>query len=140
MNRGLWTVFAVAVAVGTGIVIGEQLRGQATAGPDQAAARGVPSFQLGDLNVPLAAAPPTGPGAGMMQPQVRLSGTIQSINLGNSTLVLGAELGGGPETIHVTAETRIMHQIRMPATQLKPGDMVQVSGVPLQIDVRGIQA
>src|SRR5436190_4343959 len=139
MNRGLWTVFATAVAVGTGIVIGEQLRGQATAGPDQAAARGVPAFQLGDLNVPLAAAPPTSPGTGMMEAEVRLSGTIQSIDLANGTLVLASDRGGTSQTVHVSGETRITHQVRIPATQLKPNDMVVVNGVPLEMDVRGIQ-
>src|SRR5262249_46162802 len=139
MNRGLWTVFATAVAVGTGIVIGEQLRGQATAGPDQAGARGMPSFQLGDLNVPLAAAPPTGPSPDMLQAEVRISGTIQAINLENHTLVLASARLGASATVHVTADTRISHQVQIAATQLKPDDRIVVTGVPLQMDVRSIQ-
>jgi hypothetical protein len=148
MYRGLWTIVATAVAVGTGIVIGEQLRGQAAAERPRSVTPQGPDFQLAQVDSP---APGTGgqpfprsvsPGAGLgggIVPEV-IRGTIQSIDMAHSRIVVTPDQAGAPtQSIQVTEETRIVHQTSASVGDLKTGDTIQVTGQPLQINVSDIR-
>ncbi len=154
LNRGLWTIVGTAVAVGTGIVIGEQLRGQATAGGGVPSTGGGPEFRLAQGRAggggPTGGPRPGGPGSsspfgsggpfsGGATGVIR--GVIESINPGTNLIHVRQALPGssGTQSVRVDGSTQILHMVRATASELKVGDRVTASGVPLQMEVTDLQ-
>jgi hypothetical protein len=148
LNRGLWTVVATSIAVGTGIVIGAQMRGSATAQGTRDL-RG-PQFQL--AQGPLGVSPPPGtnaprPFSGERMPEF-IRGTILSIDTTDGRLTVTADGPGGtpqpggiraPQTVVLARDTRIIRRVSSAPSELKLGDRIQVSGQPMQMDVTDLQ-
>ena len=124
MNRGLWSVVGVAVAVGTGIVIAEAVRGQVLQEQPRVLDPPGRGFRLGAPGVTNAAAP-TGPER--RPARSAFQGTVQSVDPAQRTLVIAqSRPGAGTLTVVVSTSTRIQRQVSSPVTGLKVGDVVWI--------------
>jgi hypothetical protein len=136
MNRGLWTVTGVAIAVGTGITIAEQLRLQAAAEPPRMVPAAGGEFQLGGPGVRAVAAPT---GLDRRPARSQFQGTVQTVDPATGILVLALRPPAtGTLNVRVDRSTQIQRQVTKPVSDLKVGESIWVLGQPTQMEVTQI--
>src|SRR5437773_1154607 len=141
---GVWLITVAAVAVSTGVVIGQQVRGTGGAAAPPAQSGDAP-FRLGQPDAGPDAAPPGPAGSpGDFGPRqlgiMPFAGRVASVDTGSGTLTVVGPSEAGTQTVRVTPQTVIVRQAPGRSGDLKIGDAIFAGGVPRATDVQQVRA
>src|SRR5437763_12474902 len=131
-RSGPWLVAVAAVAVATGVVVGQLARGGTdAASPPKGPG---PSFQLGQAERPQPGS--TGnpaPGELGIMP---VMGPIRSVDTGSGAVTVGGQGEIPVQRVRVTPQTLIVRQAPGGAADFKVRDTIVASGAPTALIVR----
>lgn len=144
MQRGgMWTILWTAVAVASGIVIGEQLRGRNAPPPASPTPAAGGEFQLAQVEPGMGGGTGGGFRGGFRggfgpgsQAQRFVSGRVESVDVAAGKVTYRAEgAATGQQTLQIGNATYIVRQIPGSVGDLRPGDIVSLTGRPVEMNV-----